>query len=103
MLALRLRRYGRQTRLPEIGEAGQTRLCDAKVVLGAEGFARTIEERYVRGFGATPVDGEGDDGQEHRREPHVAGLAFENEAAREVGEGALRALASFKTILEREP
>ena len=87
-------RYGRQTRLPEIGEAGQARLSGAKVALGGEGFARTIEERYVRGFGGAIAD----DGPTHPVDPAILGI--EHDAARGMGEGALRALVALRGILE---
>lgn len=80
--------------MPEIGEEGQARLRKAKVTLASEGFARTIEERYVRGFGAS-VDPEG---RVHPVDPSILGL--ESPAACEIGEGALRALVALRAILE---
>ena len=87
-------RFGRQSRLPEIGEQGQARLGEAKVALGSEGFARTIEEKYVRGFGASIDAG----ARVHAIDAEILGL--ESPAAREVGEGALRALVALRSILE---
>lgn len=95
------RRYSRQIRLSEIGEAGQAKLCTAKVSLGAAGFARTIEERYTRAAGmqvtiaAQTVDSsvEADD---------VANLGLRDASAREVAEGALRALALVNAALGLE-
>ena len=87
-------RYGRQSRLPEIGDVGQARLCEARIALGADGFTRTIEERYVRGIGAIVDEG----GRTFAVDPTP--LGFESPAAREVGEGALRALVALRAILE---
>ena len=92
-------RHGRQSRLPEIGETGQARLCEAKIALRSEGFARTIEERYVRGFGASPIAPEhGDIGGALLAGVEMLGI--EHEAAREVGQGALDALVALKAILD---
>lgn len=85
--------HTRQVRLPEVGEAGQARLAATTAPLGAIGFARTIEAKYLERAGLTtaesgtpaPVD--------------VASLGLQNEAAREVGEGALRALAVLRNVL----
>ena len=86
--------FGRQSRLPEIGDHGQARLCEARIALGARGFARLIEERYVRGIGAI-VDPNG-----RAFEADASILGLESEAAREVGEGAFRALVALRGILE---
>ena len=87
-------RYGRQSRLPEIGDHGQARLCEARVALGGDGFTRTIEERYVRGIGAN-VDEAG-----RSFAVDADALGIESPEAREVGEGARRALVALRSILE---
>lgn len=90
-------RYGRQLRLVEIGEAGQAKLCAASVALVAEGFARVVEERYVRGSGmsitsaATP------------RAPvpaEMPELGLRHAPAREVADGAMLALVALRAVLE---
>jgi hypothetical protein len=86
--------FGRQSRLPEIGDHGQARLCEARIALGGEGWVRTIEERYVRGIGAI-VD---DSGRTFAVDANALGI--ESPAAREVAEGALRALVALRSILE---
>jgi molybdopterin/thiamine biosynthesis adenylyltransferase len=86
-------RYGRQIRLPEIGDEGQARLLAASVPLGGEGFVRTIEERYVRLAGAATAEAAG------TTTVDVASLGLEHPAAREVGEGALRALVAIREVL----
>lgn len=93
-MTLDRRRYGRQMRLQEIGEAGQTRLCAAAVALTTRGFARTVEERYVRGAGMAVVDRPSNDPS-----PTPA-LDLRHEAAREVGEGAFAALAAIRAALD---
>lgn len=86
------RRFGRQIRLAEIAEAGQARLCGARAPLTSRGFARTIEERYLRGAGLEIAD-EG----EARVEPETLGLR--HPAAAEVAEGALAALVAIRAVL----
>ncbi len=44
-------RHGRQVRLAEVGEAGQSRLAGAYVVVAAEGFVGEIATRYLAGAG----------------------------------------------------
>ncbi|HVH46580.1 MAG TPA: hypothetical protein VM925_29770 [Labilithrix sp.] len=91
------RRYTRQMRLAEIGEAGQAKLCAASVELGSGGFAKTVEERYARGAGmsvAAPGGG--------RSAVAVDALGLRHDAAREVAEGALSALVSFRAVLGRD-
>ncbi len=88
-------RYGRQSRLPEIGDGGQARLCEARVALGSSSeLARTIEGRYVSGFGAS-VDTAG---RRFDVDPNILGI--DAAAAQEVAEGALRALVALRAILE---
>lgn len=89
-------RYGRQIRLAEIGEAGQVRLLAAAPTLGARGFAREVERAYLALAGASPVDS----GAAAPAEVDVAALGLRHDAAREVGEGALRALAALRAIVD---
>lgn len=87
------RRYTRQVRLPEIGPAGQEKLCAAKVAACRSGFAAVIEERYVRLAGMQVAP----DGT--RVDADAGGLGLRHEAAREVAEGALAALAALRAAL----
>lgn len=89
-------RYGRQRRLAEIGEAGQARLEAAVVCLAAQGFAREIERSYLDRAGPRT----GEDGLAIEVDPAILGLR--HEAAREVGEGALRALAAIRKVVLEE-
>jgi hypothetical protein len=94
-MAFDRRRYMRQIRLAEVGEAGQARLVEAKVGLASRGYAREIEERYLRAAGIEPS---GD------RSPELSAevLGLRNPAAREVGEGAFHALLAFRRALAIE-
>jgi hypothetical protein len=117
------RRYGRQIRLAEIGEQGQERLLAAEVVLGGEGVARDVERKYLEvagvrtreegaagagagtgtgtGTGAgADADADADAGADAgEAELDVASLGLRHEAARAVGEGALRALVAMRAVL----
>jgi hypothetical protein len=86
-------RHGRQIRLREIGEAGQARLAAASVPLRGRGFAREIEATYLRLAGVGQIEEGGS-----RAQPAPT-LGLRSEAAREVGEGALAALAAIRTVL----
>jgi sulfur-carrier protein adenylyltransferase/sulfurtransferase len=90
-------RYGRQVRLPEIGEAGQERLSAATVALSATGFAREIEATYLRLAGARPVSADADVRPRAVKDP--ASLGLRHAAAREVGEGAFFALSAMHAVL----
>ena len=102
-------RYGRQIRLPEIGEAGQARLLASEVVIGGEGDARSVEAAYVARAGIRVVDDASAeaqekakaiaDGSEKVRVDTLAALALKDVTVREVGDGALRALLAMRKIL----
>lgn len=102
-------RYGRQIRLPEIGEAGQALLCASEVVLRGAGDARTVEASYLARAGIRVVDDVGAenkakakalaDGSEQVGAAALVALALKDSAAREVGEGALRALLAMRKVL----
>ena len=102
-------RYGRQTRLPEIGEAGQARLMAADVVLGGAGDARTVEAAYVARAGMHVVDDATAeakakttalaDGSDQLHADALTSLGLKDSVAREVGDGALRALLAMRKIL----
>lgn len=91
------RRYGRQIRLAEIGEEGQARLLAATPALGGEGFAREVEQTYLALAGTRPTPAQ--TAGEAPVEVDVATLELRHEAAREAGEGALRALAALSAIV----
>ena len=96
-------RYGRQTRLPEIGEAGQARLAASQVVLRAAGPAQEIEATYLKAAGArvaasTPAKPEAP-GEAQAHAVALAGLGVRDSEARVVAEGALRALEAMRVIL----
>jgi hypothetical protein len=45
-------RHGRQTRLVEVGAAGQARIAAATFVVASEGLAAEVATRYLAGAGA---------------------------------------------------
>ncbi len=102
-------RYGRQIRLPEIGEAGQARLLASEVVIGGAGDARTVEAAYVARAGIHVVDDANAeaqakakavaDGSEKVRVDVLASCGLKDVSVREVGDGALRALLAMRKIL----
>ena len=88
-----MNRASRQIRLAEIGEQGQARIASSEVPLGGRGLARDIERAYLAAAGAKPV--ENGDGIT----VDADALGLRHAAAREVGEGALRALAAIRRIV----
>ncbi len=101
----RRRLYTRQIRLADVGEAGQAKLCAAKVSLRSQGFARTIEQRYVVCAGMAEAESELPTIDPSRVDElaNVCGLGLRHAAAREVAEGALHALAAIRTALGVAP
>ena len=86
-------RFTRQIRLADVGEAGQAKLAAARVALRTEGFARTIEERYLRAAGVGVAEAES-------QLPKLAvDLGLRHTAAREVAEGAYAALVAMREVL----
>lgn len=90
-------RYTRQIRLPEIGEAGQARLAAAAIAPSGQGYARTIEATYLRLAGVGTVREE----EVGTLDADVSSLGVRDPAARDVAEGALRALAAIREALAR--
>lgn len=90
-------RYTRQIRLPEIGEAGQARLAAAAIAPSGAGDARAIEVTYLRLAGVGAVR----DDETAARDVDPSTLGVRDPAAREVAEGALRALAALREVLAR--
>jgi hypothetical protein len=85
-----MRRFTRQVRLAEVGEAGQARLAGATIELRTRGEAAEIERRYLEAAGVGRVVERSEDGE--------PALPFEvrDDAAREVARGAHAALASLR-------
>ena len=90
-------RYDRQSRLAEVGAAGQERIQRATAeVRGRDGA--TVELAYLCRAGLAEVT------MLPGREPERFGHAewFRFESCRSVGAGAWRALATIKKVLELE-
>jgi hypothetical protein len=100
-------RYGRQIRLPEIGEAGQERLGASEVALGGRGDAREIETSYLRAAGVRVSEA-----SVALTSPPAAlplgpaeytallgTLGVQDRAARDVADGALRALLAMRALV----
>lgn len=114
-MSIDLVRYGRQVRLPEIGEAGQRRLSASEVVLAAANEAREIEATYLARAGvvvvddarapvAAEVDASGDRADRADRDAKayaavLAALDIRDRSACDVAEGALRAVVAMRRIL----
>ena len=91
-----MRKYTRQIRLKEVGEAGQARLAAATIAPSASrAWARTIEATYLRAAGVGTVsDAQGD------LHVDVGSLGIRDDAARDFAEGALAALVAMKKVLD---
>jgi hypothetical protein len=99
-------RHGRQIRLPEIGEAGQERLYASEVVLQSAGDAREVEAAYLVRSGVRVVDDasaatalEARSASSTAYADTFAALGMRDRAARDVAEGALRALVAMRSAL----
>ena len=86
-----MNRYARQIRL--IGSDAQSRLESSTVSPTGTGLARDIERRYLIAAGVSIGEGE-------RVSVDIDSLGLRHAAAREVGEGALRALLAMRRILD---
>jgi hypothetical protein len=120
-------RHGRQSRLADVGSAGQQRIAAATVVVRCEGLAGEVATRYLAGAGvgslrvpsqalaaiARSVDpairvelAPGDDvrpeqpGDDVRPEQPGDDLDFRDPAARELALGAREALRALRAVLE---
>jgi len=87
-----MNRHARQIRV--LGAEAQTRLAASSIVLGGRGLAREIERSYLTAAGATPSE----DGEPI--EVDVDALGLRHAAARDVGEGALRALVAIRRFVD---
>ena len=88
-------RYTRQSRLAEIGDAGQRRIEAASAVLSGRDGA-DIEARYLIGAGVRNVSHEPDG----EPVPFAHAGFFQFPSSRRVGAGAWRALRTLKRALE---
>ena len=94
-------RYARQRLLAAVGEHGQARIAQATfVVAGATPLAREIEREYLARAGAqhfaeAPARGSTSE--------FVHAQVFRHAAARDFAQGAWRALAQLRSILEPSP
>lgn len=93
-------RYSRQIRLPEIGEHGQARLSSSEVRPSATGFARVVEALYLAHAGVRVVEGSDDPAGATDVEAPLASLGLRHTAAREIADGALRALDTIRGIVD---
>ena len=105
-MATDLARHGRQSRLPEVGEAGQALLEASEVVLGGAGDAREVEAAYLRLAGVKVREAYASAKAKARTKPDekvaadaLKALAVRDLAARDVADGAMRALVAIRAIL----
>jgi hypothetical protein len=115
-------RHARQSRLPEIGAAGQSRIAGADVTVRLDGFAGEVAARYLAGAGvgrlrvrdaavaaaASAVDPGVKVVLESSREegihpPAFALDEFRDPVARDLARGAHEALTLLRTALEKVP
>jgi hypothetical protein len=101
-------RFGRQIRLPEIGEDGQARLEASEVVLGGAGDAREVEAAYLRlaGVKVREAHASASAKARSRAKPDekaaaeaVKLLGLRDRATLDVADGAMRALVVMRGIL----
>ena len=111
-----MHRHSRQTRLAEVGEAGQARLAGGVALVVDEGLAGQVQARYLAGAGVGTLHvlhdaparaaAEVDPSVrvvrgEKLRVAHASPpeLGIRDVAARDVATGAWRALADIKSLL----
>ena len=94
-------RYARQRQLAAVGERGQERIAQATfVVQSAALLAAQTEREYLARAGAQQF-AEAAPGAPAAGFAHAA--AFRHPAARDFAQGAWRALAQLRSILEHSP
>jgi hypothetical protein len=91
-------RFTRQERLAEVGPAGQARLARARVVVRNDASGAVAAE-YLERAGDGSVERSAAASAPDFAHAHV----FRHPAARDVGEGAWRALREMLATLERSP
>ena len=99
-------RYGRQSRLPEIGDDGQTRLEATEAVLGGAHDAREVEAMYLRLAGLKVREAHASASARAKAKPDekvaveaLRALGIRDSAARDVADGAMRALLAMRAVL----
>ena len=99
-------RHGRQICLAEIGEAGQARLDAAEAVLGGAHDAREVEATYLRLAGLKVREAHATASARAKAKPDekvaveaLRTLGVRDPAARDVADGAMRALITMRTVL----
>jgi hypothetical protein len=101
-------RHGRQIRLPEVGEEGQARLEATEVVLGGADDAREVEATYLRQAGMKVREAHASASAKAKAKARpdeklaveaVKALGIRDVTARDVAEGAMRALVAMRTVL----
>lgn len=101
MDAAERKRWGRQIRLAEVGEAGQARLCATTVTPSSRGDVGHFEVRYLTGAGVA-VSSTGDAPAAGDLEPLLSSLGVHHSASRDLAEGALRALSVLRSVILSE-
>jgi hypothetical protein len=99
-------RHGRQIRLKEVGTAGQDRLDATEAVLSGAHDAREVEAVYLRQAGLKVREAHPSAAARVRAKPDeklavetLRALGVRDPAARDVADGALRALIAMRTVL----
>lgn len=87
-------RYERQTRLKEVGEAGQRKIEKSRMAVGRSASAE-VEILYLERAGVGALVRSEDVGH-----PFEHGDLFEHGAARDYGAAAWRALGQLRAVLE---
>jgi hypothetical protein len=86
-------RFTRQTRLPEVGRAGQAHLEAAVIQLATRGDASDIERRYLEAAGVKRVEP-----LAQSSPVHLLPFEVRDPAVREVARGAHAALAALRRV-----
>lgn len=88
-----MNRFTRQIRLKDVGEAGQAKLVAASVTPRTTGFARSIEETYLRAAGVQVDSSSAPD------DAFTSGLGLRHAAATDVADGSYAALVAMRAVL----
>jgi len=92
-------RYARQRLLAAVGDRGQQRIAEATfVVQAAPLFAAEVEREYLNRAGAERFET-----APAGAPPFAHAAVFRHAVARDFAEGAWRALAQLRSILEHSP
>jgi len=108
-------RHGRQSRLREIGDAGQARIAGASAVVASRGLAAEVEARYLAGAGVARLCVRDEATAEAARSvdararievdpalpdaPSALPFALAHPSARAVASGAHAALVTLRHVL----